>query len=203
MTMAFFTNFQAYVFLVQIYHQKECASSPRLDNLLWKDWCKILCVTISHRLLAASLEIDIVLHRRLQCWMNPPEAVEGHILLNEESEAASTDDAHFKPDSDYWFGFCKISSCEMWIHFVKGHSGFRGGRSFPRSFPIFSVFYAVCSRMVRVFHKVSFRPGTDETAVLPQVNTSQQRSTAIRHSLISQFLLRGEGHFQLFVSVQR
>ena len=53
MTMAFFTNFQAYVFLVQIYHQKECASSPRLDNLLWKDWCKILCVTISHRLLAA------------------------------------------------------------------------------------------------------------------------------------------------------
>ena len=67
----------------------------------------------------------------------------------------------------------------MWIHFVKGHSGFRGGRSFPRSFPIFSVFYAVCSRMVRVFHKVSFRPGTDETAVLPQVNTSQQRSTAL------------------------
>ena len=52
--------------------RKVCASPPRLDNILLKDWCKSLWVTISHCLPITSAEIDFIRCPILESRMNPP-----------------------------------------------------------------------------------------------------------------------------------
>ena len=74
----------------EIYTRKNveinCASPPRLDNILLKDWCKSLRVTISHCLPITSAEIDFIRRPILECRMNPPGVVKIHIMLDAEAK---------------------------------------------------------------------------------------------------------------------
>ena len=71
--------------------RKVCASPPRLDNILLKDWCKSLWVTISHCLPITSAEIDLIRCPILESRMNPPGVVKIHIMLHSEAELRSAD----------------------------------------------------------------------------------------------------------------